>query len=338
MVKILRYNQTKLNILHQIAKLGLQVGDLLPSERNMAAKLGISMGTLRRALAELEAQSIIQKQHGRGSILKKSIKQGKKRSRLALIHIQRPERQEILPNVDKLNVYLNNQAIDLEYIPVISFDAGLIPIIEKCFCVLVTGWLTKEWIENLQLLNKPMLAIGSHKYSELLPFVSYDWKGAGALLTRELITSKAKRIGLLNGSHRYHPASLIYDGYTEELSRAGLELNDNWVKWVPIDDDHEIIKNFIINQLSELDAVVVEYGCYLPFLSLCWGMGIVPDKKLAVTGVYGQNNSHIVSHQDNVSWAVFEEDLFIVGAEFFLASLQNKTSFQREHVITAKLV
>jgi hypothetical protein len=142
----------------------------------------------------------------------------------------------------------------------------------------------------------------------------------------------------LNGSHRYHPASLIYDGYAKELSRAGLELNDNWVKWVPIDDDHEMIKNFIINQLPGLDAVVVEYGCYLPFLSLCWGLGVVPDKKIAVTGVYGQNNSHIVSHQDNVLWAVFEEDLFIVGAEFFLASLQNKASFQREHIINAKLV
>lgn len=70
MAKVLRYNQTKSNILHQISALNLQVGDVLPPERTLSTKFGISMGTLRRALAELESQSIIEKQHGRGNIVK----------------------------------------------------------------------------------------------------------------------------------------------------------------------------------------------------------------------------------------------------------------------------
>jgi len=337
MIKVLRYNQTKLNILHEIATMNLKVGDMLPSERTLAAKLGISMGTLRRSLAELESQSIIKKQHGRGSILQKSIKKGKKRNRLALIHIKRAEEGELLPSLAKLNLYLNNRAIDLEYIPVTCFDKTLITAVEKCFCVLVTGWLDKDWIKNLQLLNKPMVAIGSHQYSDLLPLVSYNWKGASSLLTRELIERKAKCIGLLNGSHRYYPSALIHEGYMDELTKAGLEYDDSCIRWVSKDDTSDKIKDFIINQLPKLDAVVLELGCYLPFLSLCWEMGISPGKKLAVIGSYDNNNCNS-SDNNNVLQAIFEKDIYIFAAEFFLAALQDKIHLKREFVIDAKLV
>jgi DNA-binding transcriptional regulator YhcF (GntR family) len=337
MVKILRYNQTKLNILHQIAELELEVGEMLPSERSMAAKLGISMGTLRRALAELESQEIIKKQHGRGSILKKSIKQGSERSRLALIHIKRVEQNKLLSSLDELEAYLNERAIDLDYVPVTSFDKNIITAVEKCFGVIVTGWLDQDWIRNLQLLNKPMVAIGSHQYSAELPLISYDWKGASSLLTRELIGQGQKHIGLLNGGHRYYPSSLIYEGYVNELSQAGLKCNDNWIKWVCIDDNSDVIKDFIINQLPALDAVVMELGCYLPFLSLCWEMGINPDKKLGLVGCY-ENNIRINSSGNNILLTSFEKDAFIVGAELFLKSLQHETKVTEETLIKARLL
>lgn len=335
MVKVLRYNQTKLNILHQIAGLNLQVGDALPSERTLSAKFGISMGTLRRALAELEAQSIIEKRHGSGSILLKSIKNCKSRSQMALIHIKRIEKGELLPNLGELELYLNERGIDLEYIPVTRFDKTLITAAEKCFAVLVTGWLNRDWIEDLQLLNKPMVAIGSHQYSDLLPLVSYDWKGASALLTHKLIERKAKRIGLLNGSHRYYPASLIYEGYKKELTNAGLQCNDSWVGWVPKEEAYEKTRDFVINQLPELDAVVFEFGTFLPFLALCWELGIPPDKKLAVIGTC--ENNTICRFEKNILLASFEKDAFIAGAEIFLEALQHKTTFKGESLVNAKL-
>ena len=337
MVKVLRYNQTKLNILHQIAGLNLQIGDALPSERMLAEKFGISMGTLRRALAELESQSIIEKRHGRGNILLKSIKNGKARSRMALIHVKRFEKGEPLPNLGELESYLNDRGIDLEYIPVTRFDKTLITAAERCFAVLVTGWLDRNWIEDLQLLNKPMVAIGSHQYSDLLPWISYDWKGASSLLTHKLLERKARRIGLLNGGRRYYPASLIYEGYKSELVKAGLECNDNWVSWVSREESYEKAKDFIINQLPELDAVVFELGTYLPFLSLCWEMGVPPDKPLAVVGCY-DNNCRVTGFGKNVLWATFEKDTYIVGAEIFLEALQHDARCKGEFLVNAKLV
>jgi DNA-binding transcriptional regulator YhcF (GntR family) len=338
MVKVLRYNQIKLNILHEIAELNLQVGDFLPSERMLAEKFDISMGTLRRALAELEAQSIIKKQHGRGSILKKQIKNSRSRSQIALIHIKRLDNDIQMPSLDDLELYLNSRGIDLLYVPVTRFDKTLISEVEKCFAVLVTGCLDIDWIKSLSLLSKPMVAIGSHQYSDLLPWVNYDWQGASSLLTRELIAGKAKRIGLLNSSHRYYPSSSIYEGYKNELVNAGLELNENWVSWVATEEFCDKAKDFIINQLPELDAVVFEFGTYLPFLSLCWDMGILPNKKLAVIGGYNSNKSNIIGYGNNVSLTVFEKNVYIVGAEIFLDALQNNSDLKGEFIVNAKLL
>ena len=336
-MKVLRYNQTKLNILHQIAGLNLQAGNLLPSERTMADKFGVSMGTLRRALSELEAQSVIEKQHGRGNVLLKSLDNCKARNRIALIHIKRLAKGEFFPNLNELEAYLNERSIDMEYIPVTSFDKSLITKVEKCFAVLVNGWLDDEWVQNLQLLNKPMVAIGSHGYSQQLPLVSYDWKGASAMLTAKLIENGAKRIGLLNGSHRYYPSTLIYEGYKNELAKSGLELNEEWISWIAKEETDEKIKDFIIHQLQQLDAVVFEFGTYYPFLSLCWSMGISPDKKLAVIGGYN-TKGNVPVFGNKVLCSSFEKDAYIVGTKIFLETLQrDNASIKGETIISAKL-
>ena len=326
MLKMLRYNQTKLNILHQIADLSLQVGDALPTERRMASEFGISMGTLRRALGELEVQGIIEKHQGSGNTLLKSIKNGGERNKIALIYIKRIEFEEVLPNMRALELYLNERGIDIEYIPVIRFDDELIKVLEKCFAVLITGWIDENWIKNLQLLNKPMIAIGSHKYSDILPFVSYDWKGASSILTGKLIQRNAKRIGLLNAAQRYYPSSLIYEGYRGELLKAGLELDNDMVIWVEKENYYEKVKKFIIEQVPKLDSIVMELGLYLPFLALCWELGVTPDKKLAVIG-NPEDNYQRAFFGGNILWAAFERNTYIAGAEFFLEALRHKTKF-----------
>ena len=333
MVKVLRYNQTKLNILHEIASMNLKKGDMLPSERTLSAKLGISMGTLRRALSELEEQLIIRKEHGRGSILQKRISNDKNGNQIALIYIKRINNSD-LPDLGSFEIYLNDRGISLQYIPVMRFDKTLISEVEKCFAVLVTGWLDSDWIKNLQLLNKPMVAVGSHQYSNLLPWVSYDWGGAASMVTSRLIARKAKRIGLLNGGHRYYPSTLIYQGYKRAITAAGLKLDENLISWATREETWSKVEEFIINKLPELDAVVLELGTYYPFLSLCWSMGIQPDKPL---GVIGGGERHSIQ-SGNVIQAIFEENIYITAAKVFLEALRNDDKFKGEFIINAKLV
>ncbi|CAM5327009.1 HTH-type transcriptional repressor yvoA OS=Afipia felis OX=1035 GN=yvoA PE=4 SV=1 [Afipia felis] len=61
------YLQARDALMRQIAEGTLQPGDFLPSEQQLAATLGISVGTVRKATEELVAQGILDRQHGRGT-------------------------------------------------------------------------------------------------------------------------------------------------------------------------------------------------------------------------------------------------------------------------------
>ncbi len=48
---------------------GLQSGDRLPTEQELAQRLGVSRNVIRQALASLEAVGIVRTEHGRGSFV-----------------------------------------------------------------------------------------------------------------------------------------------------------------------------------------------------------------------------------------------------------------------------
>src|SRR5881628_3359840 len=48
---------------------GLQAGDRLPSEPELAASLGVSRNVVRQALSSLEAVGIVRSEHGRGTFV-----------------------------------------------------------------------------------------------------------------------------------------------------------------------------------------------------------------------------------------------------------------------------
>lgn len=55
---------------HIIAS-GMKVGDRLPSERDLARRLGVSRSSIRQALTHLEARAVIATRHGYGSVLRR---------------------------------------------------------------------------------------------------------------------------------------------------------------------------------------------------------------------------------------------------------------------------
>ncbi|MDO5528339.1 MAG: GntR family transcriptional regulator, partial [Paracoccus sp. (in: a-proteobacteria)] len=55
-----------------IASGRLQDGARLPPERDMAADIGASVGTLRKALAELEARGLLTRRQGSGNYIRAS--------------------------------------------------------------------------------------------------------------------------------------------------------------------------------------------------------------------------------------------------------------------------
>jgi DNA-binding LacI/PurR family transcriptional regulator len=63
------YEQVRQQVLDYIREQDLQPGDVIPTEAELAARYGVSVGTVRRALRQLVDQEILYRQPGRGTFL-----------------------------------------------------------------------------------------------------------------------------------------------------------------------------------------------------------------------------------------------------------------------------
>lgn len=64
------FSQARENIRRAIGVCRLKPGDQLPSEKNLALALGVSLITVRRALDDLQIEGLVIKEHGRGSFVR----------------------------------------------------------------------------------------------------------------------------------------------------------------------------------------------------------------------------------------------------------------------------
>lgn len=63
------YRQVKEILVARIAKGDWRPGDMLPSEPKLAAELGVSPGTVRKALDEMTSDKLVQRRQGRGTFV-----------------------------------------------------------------------------------------------------------------------------------------------------------------------------------------------------------------------------------------------------------------------------
>lgn len=64
------YQRTAEQLIREIGAGRLLAGERLPPERDMAAQLGISVGTLRKSLADLEARGLLERRQGSGNYIR----------------------------------------------------------------------------------------------------------------------------------------------------------------------------------------------------------------------------------------------------------------------------
>jgi GntR family transcriptional regulator, transcriptional repressor for pyruvate dehydrogenase complex len=63
------YEQVAQQILEWVGENGLQVGDRLPPERELATRLGVSRATVSQALVAMEVVGVVSVRHGDGAVL-----------------------------------------------------------------------------------------------------------------------------------------------------------------------------------------------------------------------------------------------------------------------------
>lgn len=65
------YQRTAEQLIREIAAGRLLAGQRLPPERDMAAQLGISVGTLRKSLADLQTRGLLERKQGSGNYIRR---------------------------------------------------------------------------------------------------------------------------------------------------------------------------------------------------------------------------------------------------------------------------
>lgn len=88
------YRQVKEHLIRDIAGGRFPVTDPLPSEQRLAARFGVSQGTVRRALDDLARESLVIRQQGRGTFVHAH---GTERGRFHFFHLVAPDGERRLP-------------------------------------------------------------------------------------------------------------------------------------------------------------------------------------------------------------------------------------------------
>jgi GntR family transcriptional repressor for pyruvate dehydrogenase complex len=102
LVRTRLYEQVAEQITTWISENGLQAGDRLPAERELAARLGVSRATLSQALVALEVIGVVAVRHGDGTVVTES----RSRSIVQAIRAHADRLPEVIDTRDALETKL----------------------------------------------------------------------------------------------------------------------------------------------------------------------------------------------------------------------------------------
>ena len=84
-------------VVERIATGALQPGAMLPSETQLGAELGVSQGTARKALMELEARGLVQRAQGRGTFVTMRTPES---SLFHFFRLRQPDGSQVTPRLE----------------------------------------------------------------------------------------------------------------------------------------------------------------------------------------------------------------------------------------------
>lgn len=265
-----KYAQAKQNILSYIGEKGLKNGEKLPSEKELSVILNVSMITLRRALHELESSEIIERVQGKGTFIKSQILNGEKLGVVTFLAVDQwtyplPEQLEKL----RQNLYRRGYGLRY-YVTGKSPDNVLLNEIVHSRGVLISGWVTDEWISFLEHCGLPTIAIGSYPLKSKVRTVSYNWIKAAEILVQHFVAKGIRKIGLITGAPTFYPSQEMFTGFQKAVKESNLPYSDSFVLMPKDQTRYREISEFIMLNHDRLDAILVQEGSFLSTLLHYW--------------------------------------------------------------------
>ncbi len=327
MNKLLKYNQAKYEIINIIASQNLKVGSRLPSERTLNKQFDFSLITLRRALKELTDQGYLEKRHGYGTVILRPISDFGRNGQMLFIEIGVND----TPPVDtyQMKKILRSRNIHLKVLIASNPDASISENAKDCIGIFVSGWITREWVSFLKMLDIPLLFIGAHPFMNEVPTITADWEKAASLMVKNIAAMGYKKIGLITGTQKYYPSYLINDGFCKTAKTLKIKLQKCDIVW-QANDFHLEIDNFLNN---DYDAIILEAGILSRFLLVCWNRDLA-DKP--ILGIIGNNNTPASS--DKIITASFRKPIHIAAIDVFFESLNKPDYFNGPIMIKPEIL
>lgn len=319
-----KYARAQREILNLIASQGLAVGSLLPTEKELAVQLDVSIITIRRAMQELVERGLVRREQGRGTFVTADIQQQEALGRMAFLNITQEDL--LYPTVgaapSKLSESVAKRGYRLELLfagPEVR--ASLVEPLTTMDGVIATGYVTPEWVQFLKGLSIPVVFMGDILGSpQGIPVVAYHWRKMTAMLTTAFCEQGAQNIGLITASDDYAPALQMRDGLKQELKRQGRTFRPENVYFA-----HGIIYESVpafLEAHPDVDAWLVEAGCYTHVIG-----SLLKRRKrpaLGVLSVWRQFRPAL----DNYMEAVFRGSIYEQTVELLFAMAQEQRTRQ----------
>jgi DNA-binding LacI/PurR family transcriptional regulator len=240
------YEQIKEGLREQIQQGLYKAGAAIPDERALAAELGISRMTVRRAIVELSREGLLERVSGRGTFVRDSIapRRHTKTGAVAVVSAQDPLRpapqyyyrmlQGIACGSEEISLPLAFRQVAE---PLDGFIADLRQ--DRNLKGIIAIWLDEATLRLLSKLSIPVVALESIQSRELPLFdeVTHDGRDGVFSAVSHLIALGHRRIALMRSDGENSITGRRRIGYEQAFTAAGIEVRPELIHRVSFCSD-----------------------------------------------------------------------------------------------------
>ncbi|MBQ6470865.1 MAG: GntR family transcriptional regulator [Victivallales bacterium] len=255
MSRVLKYQSVKQRLLQYINEHGMAIGTRLPSDRALCARFGVSNLTLRHAADELCDSGLLRREEGKGVFVASSW--SGVRQRLGYLSVDVPT-YPAGGSIRKMEDMLDTHRCDLQILHARrTVQPWVVDAMSRMDYLVVSGFLTPEWVSAIRSLGKPVLQVGRTNLETGFPCVEPDYRDAFHQSLSACLRHGLKRFLVWQIRHELHSNSNALSQALEEAMRScGLTSQEVTVDEISPDSMQSCVDSLLRNQ-GKFDAIVL---------------------------------------------------------------------------------
>lgn len=235
-------------ILKELREKGRENVDVLPSEKEYCIQFGVSLTTVRRALARLYQERIIVKIKGKGSVVSENVRKflltPNQFIGVLMVPFYDPQSEHYEPRYNYANPYAQiiyktiyrelNKDYDILIDTIDSKDlATKFPysVLSKADKILVLGEVSKEVLDYLHSMGKCVLVYNYFEKGVKVARVNNDERKQFCAVANLFIHQGRKNLACINGADFYSEAIERYLGIQDAMIENDIYFNNMAIKW-----------------------------------------------------------------------------------------------------------